>query len=512
MPDQKRLRPSLTVKIPAGGLILGVLIASYVYDLPDWTLSIVFITSFVIAALGGFFYFWKNERDHHVILLLILLVGFAAGLFAYNLSFPKAASVANATQVANRTQVSSLLSGVVVKASSSNKTQHLTLSQIKINDHQMDDRVLVFAPLFPEFDYGDQITLRCHLETPEPYEGFAHDRFLAAKNIYATCYTHEAPLRTATSQGSVIKAGMMQLRSSVIERIDQTFGEPHGSLLAGLLLGEQRFSEDWEQVFLRTGTTHIVAASGYNVSVATFIVSSILFALGIRRPRAFALIIAAIVAYVMLAGVEAPVVRAGVMGVLVLMSRQLGRKSTMTNVLLLTAALMLIANPRLLRDDVGFQLSMLSTVALIYFAPYLDQRFKFIPKAWTIRESFTATVAATLFTLPIIFISFGRLSIVGPFANLLILPAVPYAMAFGALGIVASFVSSSMGAIVSGPAWALLSYVLWSAESMAALPFASIEFRSWLAYPLAIFSSLAIIILWIRFSNKKDAPYSCSSP
>ena len=480
--------------------MLGILAASYIYAFDGSISPVVVMVTVMTAAAGAFFYFRQFRSDHRLLLSLIALAGLLLGLLIYGLSFPSINSVAYVTGSDAR------LSGTVVKARVAGSYQQLMLDEILLDDHARQDRLLVFAPLFPELRYGDRIVLPCELEAPEPYEGFRYDRFLASKDIYATCFTHDAPLRIATDQGNPVKAVLMDLRGGIIESIDKTFGEPHGSLLAGLLLGEQRFTEEWEEAFLQTGTTHIVAASGYNVSVVMFVAFGILTYLGIRRQRAFGFLLTAIVAYMMLAGAEAPVVRAGIMGVLVLISRQLGRKSAMTNVLLLTAAGMLFINPRLLRDDVGFQLSMLSTVALIYFAPYLGQRFKFIPEAYTIRESLTATLSATLFTLPVVFLNFARLSVVGPFANLLILPLVPYAMWFGGLAVLLGFAWQSLGAIMSGPAWALLSLILWVAESMAALPFSSFELPQLAIYPLAIISSCLIVILWKRFSSATVQP------
>jgi competence protein ComEC len=267
---------------------------------------------------------------------------------------------------------------------------------------------------------------------------------------------------------------LARVHDGVVEKIDKTFGDPHAALLAGLLLGDQRFSDAWEEKFQATGTTHIVAASGYNVTVVSFILFGFLVYFGVRRQQAYGILLVGIIAYVFLAGGDAPVVRAGVMGSLVLTSKQLGRKTTMTNVLLLAAVLMLIPEPRLLRDDVGFQLSMLATIGLIYFAPTVDKWFSFVPKTFTLRESLSATVAATIFTLPIILFSFGNLSLVSPIANLLILPVIPYAMAFGAIALVIGFVSAPVGALAAGPAWALLTYVLWVIESLASLPFVNI--------------------------------------
>lgn len=433
------------------------------------------------------------------IFLIVFLVWVALASFdiVFHLPAPGASSVANLDEASYR------VSGTAARARISGEHQQLTLSNLEIDEQGYGDRVLVFAPLFPEFDYGDRVTVRCDLSKPEPLEGFAYDRFLAAKGVYKTCYTNSAPLFLSGGNGDPVKIRLWSFRKHVIQRIDRALGEPHGSLLAGLLLGEQRFSEGWQDIFIATGTSHVVAASGYNVTIVVFLLFGVLTRLGVKRQYAFPILLAGIAGYVILAGAEAAVLRAGVMAAIVLLARQLGRKADMLNAILLTAAVMLFMNPHLLRDDVGFQLSMLSTIALIYFAPVLDEKLKFIPEDYGIRESLSATLAATLFSLPVIFLSFGRLSLVGPIANLLILPLVPYAMGFGALAIAVGFISEAASFIVAGPAWALLSIILFIVKSLSSLPIASIEFPEAWKIPAAIISS-ALILLLCRNTVRKS--------
>lgn len=444
----------------------------------------------------------RKTRSSPAALLRIFLVAFLVWValasfgIIFHLPAPQESSVAYLNESSSR------VSGTVVRDRISGEHQQLTLDDVAIDDEEYQDRVLVFAPLFPEFDYGDRVTVRCDLEKPEPFEGFAYDRFLAAKGVYATCFTHASPLLVSSENGNGVKFALWHTREQIIERIDRTFGEPHGSLLAGLLLGEQRFSAGWEEIFIATGTSHVVAASGYNVTIVVFLLFSLLTRLHVKRQQAFFILLAGIAAYVFVAGAEAAVVRAGVMASIVLLSRQLGRKADMLNVVLLTASVMLLINPFLLRDDVGFQLSMLSTIALIYFAPVLDAQLTFIPERYGIRESLSATLAATVFTLPIIFLSFGRLSIVGPVANLLILPLVPYAMAFGAIAIAIGFVSEAASFALAAPAWALLTVILFVVKSLASLPIASVQFPQNWQIPAALMSTACILLLWRNVIQK----------
>jgi competence protein ComEC len=396
-----------------------------------------------------------------------------------------------------------LVEGDVVKSIRSDSSQNIILRDLIVNDIPVSGGIQLFIPLFPEYAYGDRIRLRCDLETPEPFDGFRYDRFLASKNIYATCRSFYAPLLVS----SLEVVSIVGLRDQAIDRIDQIFVEPHASLLVGLLFGQQRFSDAWENRFQRTGTTHIVAASGYNVSVVAILVfSSLLFFL-VRRQRAFLLIVLAIIGFVIVAGGEAAVLRAGVMAILLLSARQIGRKASMVNILMLTACVMLFVNPRLLRDDIGFQLSMASTIGLIYFMPVLEKHLQFISERYEIRASFAATVAATVATLPIILFSFGSFSVIGPLVNLIILPFIPYIMVLGSISVLISSVLPQLGILVALPAWSLLEFVLRIVHATSRLSFASILISGPAQIIFGILSVFFLIILCAKLYANRSRHY-----
>lgn len=489
--------PSVVLRSFLFGFLCAIGVLSFVSAPDAWVI-------FLFAGLVFFFTHKLSDRTVHASLLLLIffLSGAMLGAYGVERSEPTGDSIAAIQPASYRVQ------GTVVQSRVSGSRQQLTLTDLEVDETSMQDRVLVFAPVFPEFDYGDRITVRCNLDQPDPFDGFAYDRFLAAKSIYATCFSASSPFLVDVRQGHPLKQVLWPVREAVIKRIDVTFGEPHGSLLAGLLLGEQRFSEGWQDVFQKTGTTHIVAASGYNVTIVVFLLFGALTYAGVKRQQAFWLLLVGIVAYVVMAGAESAIIRAGLMGSVVLLSRQLGRKAGMANIILITAVVMLAANPKLLRDDIGFQLSMLSTIALVYIAPLLEGKLRFVPETFGLRESLAATISATLFTLPVVFFSFGTVSLIGPVANLFVLPIVPYAMLLGAIVIGVSFLSVPLASFIAGPAWALLSTVLFTVKSLSAIPFASISVPGSLMLPLALSSSLLILYLWRHSVKKTSVPLS----
>lgn len=443
------------------GLIVGVAVASWLGG--GWLLfgSIVIIDLLFLALRR---WPWRDR----VLLIVLFSLGLGLGLFRYSLTAPGADSLAWDTGEQR------IVQGVIVKHESEVTKQKLTLGKIEIDGQMRRGRVLVHAPGYPRLQTGEVVSFSCALESPEPFDGFRYDRYLASKRIYATCFVREAPFQVGVSQRFV---GLDRIHERAVREIEQIFGDPQAALLAGLLMGDDNFSDVWKERFLRTGTSHVVAASGYNVSILSLVLFAILISLGLRRQWAYPLVLLGIASFVIIAGAEAAVTRAGIMGALALTATQLGRKTSPRNIILLTVAVMLLLEPRILRDDVGFQLSVLSTIGLVTMAKYFSNKFAFIPETLGLRESFSATVAATLATLPVIILGFGQFSLVSPFVNLLILPFVPYAMLFGAIATAVGALDQSLGAVLAGPAWLCLTAMLEIIQAMAALPFAIISWR-----------------------------------
>lgn len=360
--------------------------------------------------------------------------------------------------------------GNVVNIARGESTAQVTLDNIAVNDAQKSDHVLVTAPrdLLP--NVGDRVAVTCNLQAPEPFDGFAYDQYLAIRGVYAVCRVSDPPFVLAQGADKRVSSALTRTRMLFMRAIDRVLPEPQSTLLAGLLVGDAQFSDAWRDRFLATGTSHIVAASGFNVAIVVLVGFTLFTFLGMRRQHAFWVLALAIVSYVVFAGGSPAVVRAGVMGGLVLLARKLGRKTTMRNVVLLAVAVMLTIEPRLALYDVGFQLSVVSTAALIWVGPRFAEKMKWVPSALDLREVLASTLAATLCTLPLVVLSFGSVSVIGPLVNLLVLPFVPFAMGFGTLGLFVAPFSDDVGRVAMLPAWGLLTTILHIIRAAASVP------------------------------------------
>jgi ComEC/Rec2-related protein len=234
-----------------------------------------------------------------------------------------------------------------------------------------------------------------------------------------------------------VECGMVYLgglRDRWVDILEKTLPEPMSSLAAGILLGvKSHMPQDFYEQLVSTGTLHIVAASGFNVSIVATVLMNLLSRV-VSRGAGIVFGIMGIVVYVLIAGGSASVVRAGIMGSLTLIAYYFGRPAEAKRLLWITGAIMLLIDP-LLIADIGFQLSFAATAGMLYIEPYIStigNRNKVISERQQVRDFlkdyFYPTLAATCATLPFIFWHFGRISFVSPIVNVLVLPVVPLVM------------------------------------------------------------------------------------
>ncbi|PJA47367.1 hypothetical protein CO172_01885 [Candidatus Uhrbacteria bacterium CG_4_9_14_3_um_filter_36_7] len=430
-------------------------------------------------------FFTKYQIRFWIICLFCVWIAFL--LYQQTFLPPDIFSIPQA--LSQKTKISGVISGEVIQRSSS---QEVVLDKITLLDRQTQGRLLVWLPTEPQVFYGDHLTFHCEIQEPNNIGIFRFDRLLESRGIYGTC-SFPGFLKIEERTSPSIRAYLFSIKDFFIEKLRKIVPEPHATFISGLLFGGgSSFSRELREDFSRTGTSHILAASGYNVALFSQLLLIWLSQTFLGKRRSIFIVSVLMVVYVFLAGATAPVVRAGIMGLLVLVGSFIGRKAFMRNILLFTACLMLIGNPRLLFDDVGFQLSFLATTGLIVISPKIASWFSFIPEAFGIQQSFIASLAATITTLPILIWHFGSFSLIAPLVNLIVLPWIPYLMFFGITGIFISLFSFSLAILWILPGWALSFLILHIVSWLSFVPFASVTLVS--SYIWAI--GIAFIEVW----------------
>lgn len=346
----------------------------------------------------------------------------------------------------------------------------------KICNLQSEICNLVQAGLYPRFEYGDELSITCKLKHPD-------GMYYARQGAFLFCERPDIT-KIGSNKGNFLMAKILALKHIVAERVNRLWHEPQASFMAGLLYGYRGGLGDLNDLFNRTGVTHIVAISGYNISIIAMVLCTICVQLYIPRKKAFWLVSTGIVLFVIFTGAGASVVRAGIMGLIVLLAKQIGRMSQAGRVLVFTAVLMCLQNPLVLVWDAGFQLSFVATLGLVYLSPIVEKHTLWMPTKFGLRESASSTLSAICATLPLILYQFGRLSIVAPIVNILILWTIPYIMFTGFLAVIGSFIFYPLGQLIAWLALLGLNYIIGVVKFFGSLSFAAVDLTipAWLMF------------------------------
>ncbi len=369
-----------------------------------------------------------------------------------------------------------------------------------------DEKTLVTTSLYPQYRYGDQLKIYGNIKMPENYNDFDYRAYLAKDAVFTVIsYPKIESANFALSFYEKIKLAVYSkifvVKGAFERSIERSVAEPNAAFIEGILLGSRsQIPQDIKDAFARTSTSHILAVSGYNITIVATIISSF-FLLFLRRPTAFWFSIIGIILFTILTGAQASVVRAAIMGSLVLLAYREGRLTKPRNAIALVGAVMVLLNPAVLRYDVGFQLSFAATLGLIYVAPVLEKYFTKLPKLFDLRETLTMTLSAQIFVLPLLLYYFKNLSLTSLPANIIILPTIPLAMLLGFMTGITGMIAPFLGQLIGYLAWLLTTVELDIIKILAKPSWAAVSVGfTW--YMVAIAYILMIVCL-VKLSRKK---------
>ena len=369
--------------------------------------------------------------------------------------------------------------------------------------------VLVRADRLTDYRYGDRLEVTGALQSPPEFATFNYRDYLASKGVHSII---DRPLveLIERDQGSPIFAALFDLKDRARDTLAAILPEPQAALLTGILLGDDAgLPQSVKDDFRITGTSHIVAISGYNFAVLIGLASVPAVRLFGRR-RAFPILLIVIVAYTALVGWSGSVVRAAIMGALTLWATYLGRQAAALNSLFVAAMLMTLLDPFTL-GDVGFQLSFAATLGLVMYTRPLQDAAEWgmmkvlsagsaasetsapgsasVPSAalrgssrdasyrggvkkivGALNDAVLVTLAAQITALPILIVTFRQISILTLIVNALVLPAQTGVMIFGGLALLTGMAFLPLGQIVGGLAWLFLTWTLQVIHLFSSIP------------------------------------------
>ncbi len=456
-------------------MIAGMGIESFV------SIPIIFAWVMMIAAVMAFVWAWRGNQKN-IFIGALLTIGMIGGITRMNYAMRLVPNVSEFS--GKRITVSG---SVREDPKITQKNQQLLVSMDEIEkDHFSSPVVLsVITRSYPRYAKGDVIRAE-GLFQAKPYDGVSSGILFSNKEE-----------KIGSKSASFALQWMDNAKREFDAHIEAVLPEPHASFMKGLLLGEKTsMPPELLNEFKEAGVSHIIALSGYNITlVGTLLVDILLM---VTVPFWLTVWIAgiSIIFFVLLTGVASSLVRAAIMGILVLIAMREGRMYHMTNALVCAGMVMLLFNPYLLRFDIGFQLSFLATLGLIYLAVPVERSLTRIQYACNrmrgrkeitkednrivrgIKKVMSETIAAQLAVLPLLMYVFGGVSLIAPVSNLFVLALVPSAMALGFFTGVAGFASAPLSMALGWCAWLILQYELIMIHAFSRMPlsFVSVSF------------------------------------
>ena len=372
-----------------------------------------------------------------------------------------------------------------------------------------------------EIYFGDELRLRGILEIPpvsrNPHS-FDYARYLARNGIKRTFrgIGKYSVLRRQKGNGNFLLLQLNCLRVHLKMRLEALFPAPYAELASALVLGfRKNIPREIQDAFIQTGTAHLIAISGLNISLVAglFYVLNQIF--GIRRGVNLFLSAVFVVLYTILAGASFPVLRAGIMGIMVLLGFLMGQERNLKSALFFAFFVLLIFNPAAL-FHASFQLSFIAMAALIFILPRLEKMILPAP----VEESFPfsrirsflgriqrsliqtlfASIAATMGMFPILSFYFHLFSFVGFLANLIVVPVCTIGIALSLILLVLDFICAPLAIWFQFLPLIFLKLEIWLVQFFSHIPAGFVYIPS--PPPLAFFLYYGFLAAWLFLPAK----------
>ncbi len=484
------------------GFFAGVLLASLAGNILGsiWYLSLL---------LAGVFGLWSvvspNRRK--------IFLSISAGLLAFTLGFISTGLTEQSYEV--RLPHSSLEKQMVSAEGTvtDEPDERDRDTRLTFRPDGSDGQLLLIVPLFPIYHYGDRLRVIGKPEAPKTFETdmglpdgkagriFDYPAYLHARGIGAIMYQPQIEFLNE-NRGVKLVGSLFAFKTAFLNQLGQALPEPQASLLGGLVVGGKRsLGEVWQERFRRAGLIHLVVLSGYNLTIIGVGIAWLFTALRLRRTLALSLAVLAIIFFALMVGGGASVIRAAVMAIIVILARLTGRSYDAGRALVTAMIVMVIINPLILVNDIGFQLSCLATAGLIYGAPLIERWFNFVPATLGLRGTITTTIAAQLAVLPWLLWVMGQVPIYALVTNILVVPFVPFTMLLTAIIGLAGLIFSPLTYLVAPLGYLLATYILTVASTATALPGAGLSLSTF-PFILVLLIYTGYFWLWRRTQLK----------
>ena len=293
----------------------------------------------------------------------------------------------------------------------------------------------------------------------------------------------------------------LEVRDTMVKGVRSTVQEPAASLGVGYLLGQKSMlSPELSEALVMTGLTHIVVASGYNLTILVRLARKAFE--NVSKYLAALSGVSLIVGFIAITGMSPSMSRAGLVAGLSLWAWYYGRKMHPVTLLVFAMAVTLLVNPSYAWGDVGWALSFAAFAGVMILAPLLQAYLWGKEAVSSVGRIVIETTAAIVMTMPITATAFGNISIIALFANVLIVPFVPLAMLLTFIAGVTGSMFGSGAHFVGVPVELVINAMVWIINRCAEVPWAQLP----LAFPtwslMIWYTLLALVCLYLSRTTR----------
>ena len=362
----------------------------------------------------------------------------------------------------------------------------LRLNSVAVNRHEIAGKIWISLDHGGDIKRGDHVAVSGRLS-----EGFG--------NFSAAIYKGKILVVERPQPGDVART----TRDWFADEVRRGIAEPQASLGLGFLLGQRRaLPPELAQALVITGLTHVVVASGYNLTILVRLARRLF----VKISKYLAALSASmmIVGFMAITGASPSMTRAGLVSGLSLAAWYYGRKFHPLVLLPFAAAITVLIDPGYAWNDLGWQLSFAAFAGVMIVAPLLQRYFFGDEKPGMIRQILGETISASIMTLPILILAFGQFSNVAIITNLLVLPFVPLAMLLSFIVGIGAIITPGLAPIIALPAQWLLTYMTSVVQFFAGLSWAqtTIEIQPWMVW--LSYTVIVAICVYLWRATKYD--------
>jgi competence protein ComEC len=377
----------------------------------------------------------------------------------------------------------------------------------KINNIQ----IKIITEKTDKYNFGDILSFTGKLSLNEILLPTIKDKINMSFNIKDYNYSQEIlgqvvfPKITVIKNNSSILNKIKNLKKEIVNNLKENPLRETLAISVGTTLGDSSlFSKKELDDFRYSSLSHIIVLSGFNISILILFFSLIFLRLNIKLKWRVLLTIFFIIFFIFFVGYQTSIIRAGIMGSMLLIANIFGKQYIAKQGLFLSAFIMMIMNSKIAVYDLSFHLSFLATFGILYLTPIINNYDFFKNKKNTLTknllEIFVITLSVQIMVSPYIMFVFHKISLFGIIANILVVPIIPIIMFFGFLIIIFNFLIPFISTLLIYINYLFSSYVFYIAKFFSSFELSKIETS------ISFFTMIIIyfiIILLIYFETKR---------